>query len=182
MAIITVANHLPLHKQLLHRAQKDDPHAQRGASHGPDSTAARAAERVRTRIDAIAADTMFRVNAHVQREERHDHARQRVRRRYHEHDNHLQSRCLVYVGAAQDRTCHHARDGDKAHHAANYVCDERAELGTGLGGETRGLGLTSFGLWLASGRDSAIRPRADDMPQSAMHQTREAFPSCRSFP
>ena len=75
---------------------------------------------------------MLRVDAHVQSEERHDDARQRVRRRYHEHDYHLQTRCLVYVGAAQDRTCHHARDGDKAYHAAIHAMSEVRNKSCGL--------------------------------------------------
>lgn len=140
MAIITVVNYHPLQTQLLHRARKGDPSSPHGADDGPDSTAASAAERVRPRIDAIATDTMLRVDAHVQREERHDDARQRVRRRYHEHDYHLQSRRLIYVGAAQDRARHHTRDRDKAHHAAMYAM---SEVGTGVGG-TRRL-FTSFG-------------------------------------
>ncbi len=73
---------------------------------------------MRARVDAIAADTVFRVDAHVQRKERHHDARQRARRRYHERNYHLQSCCLVDVGAAEDRARHHTRDGDDAHYAA----------------------------------------------------------------
>ena len=79
--------------------------------------AAGAAERMRTRMNAIAADTVFRVHAHAQRKERHSDASQHGRRRYHEYDYHLQSCCLIDVGTAKDRTRHDTRHGDNAYHA-----------------------------------------------------------------
>jgi hypothetical protein len=123
MSIISPANYL------LHGAHKSSPHTPWGANDDPNGVAAGAAERMRTRIDAIATDTMTRVDAHVQRKQRHDHARQRARRRYHENDYHLQSCCLVYVGAAQNRARHHTRDGNEAHHAAIYGGEPRGRSG-----------------------------------------------------
>ena len=72
------------------------------------------------RIYAIATDSMFRVDTHVQRKECHDYACQRTRRRYHEHDYHLQAGRWLHIGATQDRTGHRTRDGDDAYHAAIY--------------------------------------------------------------
>ena len=72
---------------------------------------------MRTRVDAIAADPVLRVDAHVQRRERHHDAGQHGRRRYHERDYHLQTCCLIDVGTAEDCTRHHTRHGDNAYHA-----------------------------------------------------------------
>ena len=65
MAIITVANYHTPQEQMLHGTRKDDPCTPHGTEDGLNGVAARAAERVRTRIDAIATNTMFRVDAHV---------------------------------------------------------------------------------------------------------------------
>jgi hypothetical protein len=84
-------------------------------------------------MNAIAADTVFRVHAHAQRKERHHDASQHGRRRYHEYDYHLQSCCLSDVGTAKDRTRHDTRHGDNAYHAA--ILSEKAisDLGAGVG-------------------------------------------------
>ena len=94
-------------------------------------------------MNAIAADTVFRVDAHVQRKQRHDDARQHARRRYHEHDYHLQSCRLAHVRAAQDRARHHTWDRDNAHYAAISQGKPISELEARVSG-VRWL-LTSFG-------------------------------------
>ena len=133
-----------------------------------NSVAASAAEWVRTRIDAIATNTMFRVDAHVQRKERRDDARQHARRRNHEHDYHLQSRGLRYVRATQDRTCHRTRDGDDAYHAA-----ERRQMS--WAGRAGWLFLTYL-IWLMVG----IRARRRDSIASGRQASKRDAPNASS--
>ena len=100
-------------------ARKAYPSALHGTSDGANSVATHTAHHMTAAVNTFAAYTVLSVDAHAERQERRDDARERARRRDHEHDDHLQPRCLLHVCAAEDRAGHHARYCDDARHAAN---------------------------------------------------------------
>jgi hypothetical protein len=120
-------------------------------------------------MDAIAADTVFRVDAHVQRKQRHDDARQHARRRYHEHDYHLQSCRLAHVRTAQDRARHHTWDGDNAHYAKGKG-DKRAQSASEWDA------LVAYLIWLIVG----IRARRRDSIASGRQASKRDAPKASS--
>lgn len=79
-------------------------------------------------VDTFAADAVLSVNTDAEREERRDDARERARCRDHEHDDHLQPRRLLHVGAAEDRPRHHPWDRNDARHAAAMRISEGTRM------------------------------------------------------
>lgn len=75
----------------------NDPHVPRSADNALDGVPASTVESVRTRVDAVAANSVVRVHTHPQYQVLGDDTRERIRSRDHEYDDHLQPRGLLRV-------------------------------------------------------------------------------------
>ena len=109
---------------LLPYARKAYPTALNRTSDGANSVATHTAQHMATAVDTFAAYTVLSVDAHAERQERSDDTRERARRGDHEHDDHLQPRCLLHVCAPEDCAGHHARYRDDTRHAADDITSE----------------------------------------------------------
>ena len=105
-------------------ARKAYPSALYGTSHGANSVATHTAHHMTAAVNTFAAYTVLSVDAHAECQERRDDARERARRRDHEHDDHLQPRCLLHIRTAEDRAGHHTRYRDDTCHAVDNTISE----------------------------------------------------------
>ena len=76
-----------------------------------------AVDNMRTRVDGVATNMMFRIDANPQYKMRGHDARERGRRGHHEGDDDLKLRRLFNICAAEDGAYRHTRNRSGAHEA-----------------------------------------------------------------